>query len=329
MSTSKTTTTKKAAPAKKPVAKAKSVEDIYSAAELEALSRIYGKLDGLDFIVSKAEQVKANLQLWLQGCKTNPEWVKKIKDGRRLSSVDAQLTRLKATAMFGPYGAKWGVRKKKFDLQDLGPVDIGGGRSVPALLLMLTAEFYYPSPIDGTEISFETEGSIWVFQVERGVYKPVTDLMKRVSTAVVSKSLSFIGVNSDVFEGRFDDQEYQHQIGEHFQPFLAEVPDAKPPKAQPKTSAPSPVIEFNKDQVKQLFKWFNAEWDSNGVKSFLESKGYDIDENSLNKIKWAKLFFNQMAQDGKVEPDDFDKKVNQSFATLIRESWKDYANAQK
>ena len=62
-----------------------------------------------------------NMELWNQVCETNPEDTKpfKGKGGFRGTAIAAQTQRKRATELWGPFGAEWGVNSEVFELLHL------------------------------------------------------------------------------------------------------------------------------------------------------------------------------------------------------------------
>lgn len=128
-----------------------------------------------------------NMQLWNRVHSTNPEYTKKTNNGRYdFTSVDPQYQLRNATAVWGPYGDRWGLRNLEFK-------PLGDG------FLMLEACFFYPNA-EGGEVEFEIAVD--------GKLKAGDDVCKKLITAARSKALSWLGFNADVFMGEFDDLQY-------------------------------------------------------------------------------------------------------------------------
>lgn len=132
-----------------------------------------------------------NVELWSQVCDTDPSTTKKVTTRGGFTAICAQAQLKKATELWGPYGCKWGVKGLQW-----GVVGETGG--VP-LEITLDAVFYCPDG-DGAFIAFEMSSDVQ--------YKPGNDSRKKLLTDLTTKSLSKLGFNSDVFEGKFDDDKY-------------------------------------------------------------------------------------------------------------------------
>ena len=134
-----------------------------------------------------------NMELWNSVCKTDPAITKRVAQRGGFTALDTQSQKKRATEIWGPMGTKWGLRNCKYDYVRLGdqPVE-----------LFLEAEFFYP---DGTiEISSEI------------AWKPGQDCRKKLRSDVIGKALAELGFNSDVYEGKFDDNKYVEQMKKEF-----------------------------------------------------------------------------------------------------------------
>ena len=144
-------------------------------------------------MTAKKEKANDNMELWNQVCETDPATTKQVNQRRGFTAICAQAQIKRATELWGAYGGNWRVQ----DLQ-WGCI---GEPDKPAEIT-LDAVFVYP---DGS------------FQISSdAVYKPGNDTRKKLLTDITTKSLSKLGFNSDVFEGKFDDDKYiQEQKAKH------------------------------------------------------------------------------------------------------------------
>lgn len=144
-----------------------------------------------------------NMKLWNKVCKTDPKHTKKVKKGANffITAIDAQYQLQNATEQFGVFGSKWGVRNEKFYRLDVGTEDV---------LLVYEAELYYP------EGSFPIHSSLNIFAETKYGRKLDDEGFKKVATDALTKGLSKLGFNADVFLGRFDDNRYVSEVNEEF-----------------------------------------------------------------------------------------------------------------
>lgn len=121
-----------------------------------------------------------NMELWNQVCVTDPSITKHVGQRGGFTAIDAQSQIKRATELWGPYGGKWVVDACTYEFL---------GEDV-----MLQAIFHYP----GGEFDIATDMK----------FKAGNDTCKKLLTDLTTKALSKLGFNSDVFEGKFDDNKY-------------------------------------------------------------------------------------------------------------------------
>lgn len=135
---------------------------------------------------------KDNMKLWDAVFKTDPDNTKEANvRGNQLTSVAPQTQIMAATELWGPYGGKWGWKSFEYDFTLVA----GTG------LLIFKGVMYYP----GGE--FPINSSISIYR-DNGRTKPDQDFAKKVETDALTKGLSKLGFNADIFMGCFDDVKY-------------------------------------------------------------------------------------------------------------------------
>ncbi len=168
-----------------------------------------------------------NMELWGKVEKTNPKYTKEVGFGRKFTSINAQYQVMSATEQFGAFGKGWGVRNECFT-----PIIEG--------LLGYTAQFWWREGDD--EYTFDINSSI---NTHNKSGKLDDECCKKVSTDALTKGLSKLGFNADVFLGMWDDNRYVSQMKEEFK----EVPVKKKPA--PKKKMTDDVIELMLQAVKE------------------------------------------------------------------------------
>lgn len=134
-----------------------------------------------------------NLRIWKQVCHTDPNSQRLVKYGsRQFTAVNAQKQLKRATELWGPYGSRWGLRLFKWGITQIGEIHN----------LALEAEFFYPS------------GAFPICVDMR--FKPDDECRKKLVTDARSKALSCLGFNSDIFEGRWEDNRYVQEMEQLF-----------------------------------------------------------------------------------------------------------------
>jgi len=148
------------------------------------------------------KEIPATLQLWEKVSTTDAKDLKDI-DGSDLKSIRAISQIKKATELFGVYGNKWGLRNIK---ADYSLIDSCG-------LALLKADFFYP--LETSEISFEISNSIQVKKHLGDEFSGASvidgDFAKSLETNTISKALSRLGFNADVYSGEIDKPEYLNE----------------------------------------------------------------------------------------------------------------------
>lgn len=141
----------------------------------------------------------SNLELWNSVSTTNPSKTKKVKLGREFTAIDPYSQIKEATKIFGPAGVGWGWETK--DVQHLSNGDI-------AVLVRLWHSGKHENYI-------EQWGQNSIF-IDRAETKKDTDCFKKAETDAITKCLSYLGFNADVFEGKFDDNKYVEEMRNKF-----------------------------------------------------------------------------------------------------------------
>lgn len=161
-------------------------------------------------------EAKQNLTLWRSVEKTPPDMTKDVKYGKReYTAIDPQWQLRRATALWGPYGHRWGLRNIKYQIVEMKGNDVvtlqtkdAQGKVVQSVeqmadyikySIILEAEFFYPAA-DGKEASFPI--------INDDKYQADDEVLKKIITNTRSKALSWLGFSADVFLGKFDDERY-------------------------------------------------------------------------------------------------------------------------
>lgn len=141
-----------------------------------------------------------NLGIWSQVEKTDLSYAKKVNQRGGYTAISPQYQLKQATKVFGAYGKGFGLSESDFDMslfESLGVV-------------MHKAKFFYVS--GGERVEFPISNAIQA-TVGSGDKKRVdVDFAKKVETNTVSKALSKLGFNADVFMGMFEDNQYIQEL---------------------------------------------------------------------------------------------------------------------
>lgn len=141
-----------------------------------------------------------NLELWNKVEKTNPKYTKKANvKGNNITAISPQYQIKNVTEQFGSYGKTWGFKELSFDYtltESLG-------------LVVLHAVFYYPYgefPIKNAQNIF----------IDNAKTKIDDNFAKKLETDTLTKAISKLGFNADIFMGLFDDVKYLAEITKEF-----------------------------------------------------------------------------------------------------------------
>lgn len=145
-----------------------------------------------------------NLKIWKSVENTDKAYIKEVKEtGRRFIAIDAHYQILQATKLWGAFGGAWGVKDESFNNVKVGQ-KLMGDVQADLILCQYSAVLFYPDgqfPINSAvKISYVTS---------TGKHKLDDEYSKKVSTNALTKGLSKLGFNADVFMGVFDGNKYE------------------------------------------------------------------------------------------------------------------------
>jgi hypothetical protein len=141
-----------------------------------------------------------NLELWNKVEKTNPKYTKKANvGGNNITSIAPQYQIKNVTEQFGTYGKNWGFKKLEFDYTLAS--EFG--------LVVLDAIFFYP---DG---EFPIKNAQKLF-MDNAKTKIDDNFAKKLETDTLTKAISKLGFNADIFLGLFDDVKYLADVTKEF-----------------------------------------------------------------------------------------------------------------
>jgi ribonuclease HI len=143
-----------------------------------------------------------NLELWHKVEKTDPRYTKRANvRGNNITAIAPHSQILSATEEFGKYGEKWGFKQIDYNYE---LVTITG-------VIVFHGVFYFPNG------QFPISSSISAYK-DSAKTKPDSDFAKKVETDALTKALSKLGFNADVFMGLYDDNKYVQSMFEEFKP---------------------------------------------------------------------------------------------------------------
>lgn len=135
------------------------------------------------------------MKLWNAVCVTDPANTKPANvKGNKITSIAPQSQILAATEQWGAYGSTWGFESIELDNS---LISIG--------LVNFKAVFFYPGG------KFPIINSVSLYK-DNAKTKIDDDYAKKVETDSLTKALSKVGFNADVFMGCFDDIKYVEEL---------------------------------------------------------------------------------------------------------------------
>ena len=157
---------------------------------------------------------KENMKLWKSVETTDPNFTKKVNQRGGFTAIGAQYQLRTATETFGPFGWGWGVKDERIEKWE----DVG--------LAVYQATLWYNIDAYGTDD--ETYGTIPIHSSIKyhSNGRVDDDFMKKVATDALTKGLSKLGFNADVFMGMFDDNKYVNKLTNMNGTWKKEVTDA-------------------------------------------------------------------------------------------------------
>lgn len=156
------------------------------------------------------EKEKGTMRIWDAVSKTDVSHTKEVNFGRKFTAIDAHSQIMEATRLFGPIGEGWGYEN------EYGEIHLQDGR----ILAWCDVTFWWTAEgaeWEGNSGKLHTNdfgpvrGAAMMVSFEKGkttLKLPDTDAYKKASTDGLTKLISHLGFNADVFLGKFDDNKY-------------------------------------------------------------------------------------------------------------------------
>ena len=149
----------------------------------------------------------SNLELWELVSVTAPSITKNAKvGGHEFTAVDPQVQRKNATEQFGPFGIGWGVSHVETEFVTLNQDNV--------LFVYKAVLWYKWKDVSGEFPITSAVKAMYRTNGKSGYLKIDDDCSKKAATNAVSKGLSHLGFNSDVFEGKYDDEKYVREAAQ-------------------------------------------------------------------------------------------------------------------
>lgn len=142
------------------------------------------------------DECAQKMRIWNAVCKTDPKHTKPVEFGRKFTAIDAHYQIQEATRQFGPIGEGWGY--------DTGEIVFADGLVIVPVTLWHGDRTKTFGPIYGSTTLRDRKGNI------------DKDAPKKATTDALTKALSQLGFNADVFLGKFDDNKYVDDMRKEF-----------------------------------------------------------------------------------------------------------------
>jgi len=154
----------------------------------------------------------STMHIWDAVSKTDVDHTKEVSFGRKFTAIDAHSQIMEATREFGPVGQGWGYDN------EYGETHLQDGR----IIAWCDVRFWW-APIgewegnkthDPKKHFGPVRGAAMLVSLDaKGKIKnPDTDAYKKASTDGLTKLISHLGFNADVFLGQFDDNKYVQEL---------------------------------------------------------------------------------------------------------------------
>ena len=132
-----------------------------------------------------------NMKIWDQVSTSDPAFLRKVDFGRGFTAIDAHSQVQKATEVFGAVGEGWGYHVNT-SVHTLSPNDT---------LIIANVSVWHGSPSN-------VYGPVSGCKALMRNGKVDEDAPKKAMTDGLTKALSHLGFNADVFLGKFDGNKY-------------------------------------------------------------------------------------------------------------------------
>jgi hypothetical protein len=147
-----------------------------------------------------AKDRPSNTRIWDSVCETDPNNTRTVKHRGGFTTIDAYSQIEMATTVFGPVGIGWWWH---FD----DPLFVSD-------CVIVKCNVYYLDPETGEQC----KAPVQQFGQKSLAFKskPDEDALKKAGTDALTKCLSYLGFNADVFLGKFDDNKYLEKMHAKF-----------------------------------------------------------------------------------------------------------------
>ena len=141
-----------------------------------------------------------NMKIWDQVCQTDPKYTRKVNQRGGFTDIGAQSQVQKATEIFGAMGTGWGIEEERIDRWR----EEGLGVYQATLWYLSNDKSKQYIPIHSA-IKYNVSGRV------------DDDLFKKDATDALTKGLSKLGFNDDVYLGMYDDNKYVNSLSNKYE----------------------------------------------------------------------------------------------------------------
>ncbi len=232
-----------------------------------------------------------NLELWNSVCKTNPKHTKPVTFGRQFTAICPQSQIMAATDKFGPMGTGWGATSEI--------------SYPPNETVIVKVTIWY----ERKDQIVEQYGGCDLYLRKDGKIKgPDTDALKKAFTDGLTKGLSWLGFNADIFLGMYDDNKYIQEVANEIKAKEEAERKAKTPPAK-KLKGPLNNEKLT-EEVKSLLmdlKIIEQEGGNSQLESRIKKAKAVISQLEKDAPKWLKQVNDciDLAKKGIADRDEF------------------------
>lgn len=167
-----------------------------------------------DIVKAILENIEFNTSIWHLVDTSDPSQLKKVEQRGGFLSIDAYPQIKRATEIFGPMGIGFGLSDVDYHLVEDVDSSSKNNPGRKSHMMILRCTFWYRIP------GGETMGQIPV--VNAMMFDAFSDTPKKLITNCITKALSYLGFNYDVFKGSWDDDPYINRPDIPCPPYMRE-----------------------------------------------------------------------------------------------------------
>lgn len=212
-----------------------------------------------------------NMKLWDAVCTTDPSATKKVNQRGGFTAIDAYSQIRAATGQFGPAGQGWGWDIKEFQY-------------LPNDTMVVHVRLWVRGA--GENRGFGVCGQAGLY-TKGDNPKPDADCAKKAVTDAITKGLSYLGFNADVFLGKFDDNKYVESL-----------------KAKPSTDEPAGVTKI-KERWRKMHAALKSVKNEEDLDKLVKKGATLMNDLQKNIPEWHKTALGDI----KAKRDSFTAKV--------------------